>query len=49
MTANRFHSSRPDTWTEPRTPQDPSMRLRTHGPIQPMQRPGFLARLFGAR
>lgn len=28
-------------------PMDPTERFRRHGPVQPMERPGFLARLFG--
>lgn len=43
----RYHSSRPDHWTSPRPVQDASARLRTHGPVQPMEQPGFFARLLG--
>ena len=46
---NLIRSSRPDAWTQPRPHTDPSLRLRSHGPIQPMERPGFFARLFGVR
>ncbi len=45
--APRFHSSRPDGWTVPRPPQDASRRRFIHGPVQPMERPGILARLLG--
>ncbi|KPH58897.1 hypothetical protein ADT71_24950 [Novosphingobium sp. ST904] len=33
-------------WT-PRPPLDPGLRRRFHGPIQPMEEPTFLERLFG--
>ena len=49
MASQSFHSSRPDRWTMPRPYRDASLRYRKHGPIQPMEEPGFLARLFGAR
>lgn len=49
MSGLSFRSSRPDTWVVPRPYSDPSQRLLKHGPIRPMQEPGFLARLFGAR
>ena len=42
-----FRTSRPDAWTQPRPYSDASTRLRMHGPIQPMEQPSFLARLFG--
>lgn len=42
-----YRSSRPDGWTLPRAPMDASLRLQTHGPIRPMEEPGFFARLFG--
>lgn len=43
----RFTTSRPDHWTAPRPVQDPSMRLKKHGKIQPMDEDrGFWSRLF---
>lgn len=44
-----FHSSSPDRWSKPRGYSDSGMRRLVHGPIQPMERPSFLERLFGAR
>ena len=44
-----YHRSRPDKWTLPRPHQDPNLRRLAHGPIQPMEPVGFLARLFGKR
>lgn len=49
MSGLSFRSSRPDTWVQPRPFTDASQRLRMHGPIRPMEEPGFLARLFGMR
>ena len=49
MSSLTFRSSRPDGWIQPRPHRDASLRYMTHGPIQPMEEPGFLARLFGAR
>ena len=49
MSSLSFRSSRPDAWTMPRPYQDASMRRHAHGPIQPMEEPGLLARLFGRR
>ena len=50
MSSQSFRSSRPDRWTQPRPYRDATLRLMTHGPIQPMEEePGFLARLFGLR
>lgn len=49
MSSMSFHSSRPDRWTQPKPYSDSSLRMRTHGPILPMEEPGFLARLFGRR
>lgn len=34
---------------EERRPMDPAERMMRHGRIRPMQEPGFIARLFGAR
>jgi hypothetical protein len=47
MPTLQYRSSKPDTWTMPRPYQDASLRLRKHGPIQPMEQTGFFARLFG--
>ncbi|MBO6525567.1 hypothetical protein [Erythrobacter sp.] len=49
MSSLSFHSSRPDGWVQPKPYSDSSLRYRTHGKIQPMEQPGFLARLFGLR
>jgi len=46
MSAYTFRSSRPDQWVSPRPTQDPARRLAIHGPLQPLHRPGVLARLF---
>jgi hypothetical protein len=47
MSSLSYHSSRPDGWVQPRPHQDASLRYMKHGPIQPMEEPGFLTRLFG--
>ena len=49
MSSLTFRSSRPDAWSQPRPHADASLRLQKYGRIQPMEQPGFLARLFGAR
>ncbi len=49
MASQSFRSSRPDGWTMPRPYHDASMRYMKHGPILPMEEPGFFARLFGWR
>ena len=49
MSSLSFRSSRPDGWVQPRPHSDASLRFITNGPIRPMEQPGFLARLFGAR
>ncbi|MEZ5735213.1 MAG: hypothetical protein R3E09_05285 [Novosphingobium sp.] len=49
MTAYRFRCSRPHEWIVPRPHLDAHQRFQTYGPIQPMERPGFLARLLGKR
>jgi hypothetical protein len=41
-----YRSSRPDPWIMPRPYSDASLRRQVHGPIQPMEEPGLLARLF---
>ena len=47
MTHLRFNSSAPDKWVLPRPHSDASTRFAKHGKIQPMEKPGFFARLFG--
>jgi len=47
MSSLSYRSSRPDTWTQPRAYRDASTRYMKHGPIQPMEQPSFLRRLFG--
>jgi len=47
MSSFSYRSSRPDAWIHPRPHQDASLRYMKHGPIQPMEEPGFLARLLG--
>ncbi len=49
MASLSYRSSRPDVWVMPRPHRDPSLRYMTHGPIRPMEEPGFFARLFGRR
>ncbi|WP_171033092.1 hypothetical protein [Qipengyuania marisflavi] len=49
MSSLSFHSSRPDRWVNPKPYSDASLRHQHHGKILPMEQPGFLARLFGAR
>lgn len=46
MSTYTVRSSRPDPWMQPRPHSDPSLRLRKYGRIQPMEKPGFFARLF---
>lgn len=48
MTRYSFHSSRPDSWINPRPYSDPNMRMRKHGRIQPMEQPGLFSRLMRA-
>jgi hypothetical protein len=47
MSSLSYRSSSPDRWVQPRPHQDASLRYMKHGPIQPMEEPGLLARLFG--
>lgn len=47
MTIERFHTSAPDEWSKPRRQVDPATRFYRHGPIQPMEEPGLMARLAG--
>lgn len=49
MSSLTFRSSRPDRWVMPRPHSDASQRYAAYGKIQPMEQPGWLARLFGAR
>jgi hypothetical protein len=44
--SRRFERSRADHWTQPRPVHDASIRRHTHGPIQPMERPGLFTRVF---
>jgi hypothetical protein len=46
MSSLSYRSSQPDRWTMPRPYSDPSLRRMAHGPILPMEEPGFLSRLF---
>ena len=46
MSSYSYRSSAPDRWAQPRGYSDASMRLQKHGPIRPMEEPGFFARLF---
>lgn len=47
MTIERFLTSAPDEWSKPRPQIDPATRLYRHGPIQPMEESGLMARLGG--
>jgi hypothetical protein len=47
MASLSYRSSRPDRWVVPPPHRDASLRYMTHGPIRPMEEPGFFARLFG--
>ncbi len=47
MSAYTFYSSRPDQWVSPRPTRDPARGRAIHGPLRPMERPGFLGRLLG--
>jgi hypothetical protein len=49
MTSTRFYTSRPRDTILPQAPLDAHQRLRTFGPIQPMEPPSFLERLFKRR
>ena len=49
MSSLSFRSSRPDRWSSPKPYSDASLRYKHHGKIIPMDEPGFIARLFGAR
>ncbi len=39
MSAMRYRSSSPDSWTQPRPHRDASLRYHMHGPIVPMEEP----------
>ena len=47
MSAYSYRTSRPNTWVMPRPQSDSAQRRMTYGPIQSMERPGLLERLFG--
>jgi hypothetical protein len=49
MASLSYRSSRPDRWVMPRPHHDPSLRYMIHGPIRPMEEPGFWERLFRRR
>jgi hypothetical protein len=49
MSSLSYRSSSPDRWVRPRPHQDASLRYMKYGPVQPMEEPGLLARLFGQR
>ncbi|WP_202131751.1 hypothetical protein [Aurantiacibacter rhizosphaerae] len=44
--ARLFRSSRPDSWSSPRSYSDATYRAMSHGKILPMEEPGFFAKLF---
>lgn len=46
MSAFSYHGSRSNEWFSPRPHRDAHQRYRTYGPIQPMDQPGLLERLF---
>jgi hypothetical protein len=47
--SSRYRSSRPHESVLPRPHLDAHARYQVFGPIQPMEQPGFLQRLFGKR
>jgi hypothetical protein len=49
MISSRYLSSRPHDSILPRPQLDAHDRLRFYGPVQPMERPGFLEKLFRKR
>lgn len=49
MAATVYRSSRPHQWIVPRPHTDAHQRMRTYGPIQPMDEPSWLDRLFFGR
>lgn len=49
MSGYSFRTSRADSWIQPRSYTDASLRRMKYGPILPMEQPkGLLARLFSA-
>ena len=44
MSSLSYKSSQPDRWVSPRPHRDASLRYMMHGPIQPMEQPGFSLR-----
>lgn len=46
MPGKSYRSSKPDSWSAPGPYQDESLRRKKHGPIRPMEEPGFISRLF---
>ncbi|GFE72627.1 hypothetical protein [Novosphingobium sp. TCA1] len=49
MALTQDHTYRAERIWTPRTPLDPGLRRRFHGPIQPMDQPTLLERIFGHR
>lgn len=49
MALSHDRSTRGSRIWSARPPLDPTMRRRIYGPVQPMERPGLLERLFGLR
>ena len=47
--STRFRTSRLHDPVAPKPPLDAHQRYRTYGPIQPMDSPSFLERIFGKR
>jgi hypothetical protein len=47
--STRHRSSRPHQSVLPRPQLDAQSRYMVYGPIQPMEQPGFLKRIFGKR
>jgi hypothetical protein len=47
MSSYSYRTSRPNSWVMPRPHVDSSQRRMAYGPIQSMERPGLLERLFG--
>ncbi len=49
MSPSVFRSSRPHEWIVPRPHTDAHQRFMTYGPVQPMDGPGLIERLFFRR
>jgi hypothetical protein len=47
--AEMIHAHRPDQGVSPRPTRDPARDFAKFGPLQPMQRPSLLARIFGGK